>query len=105
MIFAFFARAWAGFMALPRGFHYAALGALAVLALWLWHRGTVRDAVEADRDAQAAAVASTAAVASEAATGAADTSRALGMDRNARAEAVASDSADPLRDGLRELGR
>jgi heme A synthase len=105
MILAFILRAWAGFLSLPRGFHYMLAGALAVLALWLWHRDSVRDAVEADRDAQATAVASTAAVASQAATGAATAARDAGMARNEHAAAVASESADPLRDGLRELGR
>lgn len=105
MILAFLLRTWTGFLRLPRGFHYMLAGALAVLALWLWHRDSVSDAVEADRLEQAIQAQETAAVASQAATGAADTVRALGMERNARAAAMASESADPLRDGLRELGR
>lgn len=104
MIMAFLTRAWAGFMGLPRGVHYVLFGALAVLAVWLWHKDAVRDAVEADREAQAAAVASTAAVASQAAREAASDVRRDGVERNARAAAVASESADPF-DGFRELGR
>ena len=105
MFFKAFGIAWANFIGLPRGFHYMLAGALAVLALWLWHRDGVQDAVQADRDAQATAVASTAAVASQAATGAATAAREAGLARNERAAAVASESVDPLRDGLRELGR
>lgn len=105
VILAFLLRAWMGFLRLPRGFHFMLAGAVAIaLAVWaIREYGDSR--VEADRDAQTTAVASTAAVASQAATGAADTARALGMERNARAAAVASESADPLREGLRELGK
>jgi hypothetical protein len=84
------------FMRLPRGIHYALLGAAAVIALYTWHRGTVNDAVEADRQ-EAQVQASQAAIGAErAANRTLRASEAANADRIDKARQAGQESDDPL---------
>lgn len=96
MILAFIARAWTGFIGLPRGWHYAMLGAAALLGVWLWHRDAVRDAVEADRLEHAIRVQETAQDAERAANRTLRASEAASAERVERAREAGEASDDPL---------
>lgn len=103
MILAFITRAWTGLLGLPRGWHYAMLGAAALLGVWLWHRDAVNDAVEADRLEQAIRVQETALDAERAANRTVQASQAANIDRVERARNAGEQSDDPLKAVLDSL--
>lgn len=103
MILAFIARAWAGLIGLPRGWHYAMLGAAAMLGVWLWHRDAVNDAVEADRLEHAIRVQETAQDAERAANRTLRASEAANTERVERAREAGEASDDPLKAVLDSL--
>ena len=96
MILAFITRAWTGLLGLPRGWHYAMLGAAALLGVWLWHRDAVNDAVEADRLEHAIRVQETAQDAERAANRTLRASEAASAERVERAREAGEASDDPL---------
>jgi hypothetical protein len=96
MIFAAIQAALGWIKGLPRGFHYAMLGAVVLLGAWLWHRDAISDAVEADRR-EAVAQASQAAIGAErAANRTLQASEAATADRVERARQAGDESDDPL---------
>lgn len=103
MILAFIARAWTGFIGLPRGWHYVMLAGVVLFGAWLWHRDAVRDAVEADRLEHAIRVQETAQDAERAANRTVQASQAANIDRVERARNAGEQSDDPLKAVLDSL--
>lgn len=101
MIFAFITRAWASVLSLPAWARQAILIALACLLLLGVHRCAVRDAVKADRAAQAAKVQERVIAAERAANRAGEAQRAADRTQDAETRAALADAerADP--DGAR----
>lgn len=94
MIWAFATGAWASFAKLPRAFHIAFAVLLLCIAAFTLHRCAVSDAVEADRDAQAAKVA-TKVLSAERSANSADATRQteIQANDNATREAIADATA------------
>lgn len=97
MIFAFITRAWASVLALPSWARQAILIVLACLALMAVHKCAVRDAVKADRVAQAAKVQERVIAADRAANQAGEAQRAADRTQDAETRAALADAerADP----------
>lgn len=93
------------FKALPRGFHYLALGVVAVLAFLAWDHFDDRAAVKRDRAEQAAKVQERAIEADKGALATVQASQAATASRTEAAREAAKAGDDPLRAGLKELGK
>lgn len=91
------------FKALPRGFHYLALGVVAVLAFLAWDHFDDRAAVKRDRAEQAAKVQERAIEAERASAGVVQASQAATASRTEAAREAARHGDDPLRAGLESL--
>jgi hypothetical protein len=92
MIMAFLARAWASVLSLPAWARQAILIALACVALLTVHKCAVRDAVKADRAAQAAKVAERVIAADRAANRAGEAQRAADRTQDAETRKALSDA-------------
>jgi len=94
---------WTAFRALPRGWHYVAAGVVLALAFFVWLKVHDQNTIKEHEQRKSAEIATKAAAATEAARNAIKENQAAIEAGNERARAAASKSADPLRDGLREL--
>lgn len=103
MIYAFIMNAWGRVLSLPPKVRMGLLIALACVALLTVHKCAVREAVEADRAAQAAKVLEQARGADEASRGVVDGVKTEVERKNEESRKAADGSDDPLRAGLERL--
>lgn len=94
---------WTAFRALPRGWHYVATGVLAALAFLTWLAVHDQNTIKEHERQKSAKIAPKAAAATAASQMTVKEIQASTAARTEAARSAASGSADPLRDGLREL--